>query len=102
VRAVRWVSDEDWNAVVNVNLNGLFALTQTVVRGMLERGEGTIITVASVAGIRPGLLGGSPYSAAKAGARNFMGSVLGEFRNQGIRATTIVPGEVVAPSSRRS
>jgi NADP-dependent 3-hydroxy acid dehydrogenase YdfG len=97
VRAVRWVSDEDWNAVVNVNLNGVFALTQTVIPGMLARGGGTIIAVSSVAGIRPGLLGGSPYGAAKAGVRNFMGSVLSEFRSQGIRATTILPGEVDTP-----
>ena len=76
VRAVRWVGDDDWNSVVNVNLNGVYALTQTLI---------------------PGLLGGSPYSAAKAGVRNFMGSVLGEFRQQGIRATTILPGEVDTP-----
>ncbi|MBM3217394.1 MAG: SDR family oxidoreductase [Candidatus Rokubacteria bacterium] len=97
VRAVRWVTDDDWNAVVNVNLNGVYALTQTVIHGMLARGDGNIITVSSIAGIRPGLLGGSPYSAAKAGVRNFMGSVLGEFRQHGIRATTIIPGEVDTP-----
>jgi NADP-dependent 3-hydroxy acid dehydrogenase YdfG len=97
VRAVRWVGDEDWNAVINVNLNGVYALTQTVIPGMIERGGGTIITVSSVAGIRPGLLGGTPYGAAKAGVRNFMGSVLSELRNHGIRATTILPGEVDTP-----
>jgi NADP-dependent 3-hydroxy acid dehydrogenase YdfG len=42
-------------------------------------------------------LGGTPYGAAKAGVRNFMGSVLNELRNQGIRATTILPGEVDTP-----
>jgi len=97
IRAVRWVGDDDWNAVINVNLNGVYALTQTVVPGMIARGGGTIITVSSVAGIRPGLLGGTPYGAAKAGVRNFMGSVLSELRNQGIRATTIMPGEVDTP-----
>jgi NADP-dependent 3-hydroxy acid dehydrogenase YdfG len=97
VRAVRWVGDDDWNAVINVNLNGVYALTQTVIPGMIQRGGGTIITVSSVAGIRPGLLGGTPYGAAKAGVRNFMGSVLNELRNQGIRATTILPGEVDTP-----
>jgi NADP-dependent 3-hydroxy acid dehydrogenase YdfG len=64
---------------------------------MLERKEGTIITISSIAGIRPGLIGGAPYGAAKAAQRNFMGSVLGELRNQGIRATTILPGEVDTP-----
>jgi NADP-dependent 3-hydroxy acid dehydrogenase YdfG len=68
-----------------------------VIPGMIQRGGGTIITVSSVAGIRPGLLGGAPYGAAKAGVRNFMGSVLNELRNQGIRATTILPGEVDTP-----
>ncbi|HYE94488.1 MAG TPA: SDR family oxidoreductase [Terriglobales bacterium] len=97
VRAVRWVGDDDWNGVINVNLNGVYALTQTVIPGMIARGGGTIITVSSVAGIRPGLLGGAPYGAAKAGVKNFMGSVLNELRSQGIRATTIMPGEVDTP-----
>jgi len=97
VRSVRWADEEEWRSVVDTNLHGVWALTKAVLPGMLERKDGTIITVSSVAGIRPGLVGGAPYGAAKAAARNYMGSVLGELRNQGIRATTILPGEVDTP-----
>jgi NADP-dependent 3-hydroxy acid dehydrogenase YdfG len=97
VRSVRWADEDEWRSVVDTNLHGVWALTRTVLPGMLERKDGTIITVSSVAGIRPGLLGGAPYGAAKAAARNYMGSVLSELRNQGIRATTILPGEVDTP-----
>jgi len=97
VRSVRWADEDEWRGVVDTNLHGVWALTKAVLPGMLERKEGTIITVSSIAGIRPGLIGGAPYGAAKAAQRNFMGSVLNELRNQGIRATTILPGEVDTP-----
>jgi NADP-dependent 3-hydroxy acid dehydrogenase YdfG len=64
---------------------------------MIERGGGTIVTISSVAGIRPGLMGGVPYGAAKAGVRNLMGSIHMELRDKGIRATTIMPAEVDTP-----
>jgi len=94
VRTVRWVDEEEWRSVVDVNLTAVYALTQSVLHGMLERKEGTIITVTSLAALRPGLISGAPYGAAKAGARNLMQDVHTEFRNQGIRATTIIPAEV--------
>src|SRR5262249_11832494 len=54
-RNVRWVGQEEWDAVINVNLTGVYALIQAVLPGMIERGSGTIITVGSVAAMRPGL-----------------------------------------------
>jgi NADP-dependent 3-hydroxy acid dehydrogenase YdfG len=68
---------------------------------MLARGEGTIITVSSLAALRPGLIGGAPYSAAKAGVRNLMQDVHNELRNRGIRATTVIPAEVDTPILER-
>ena len=56
-------------------------------------GEGTIVTVSSLAALNPNLLGGAAYGAAKAGVTNFMTFVHNTYRNQGIRATTILPGE---------
>jgi NADP-dependent 3-hydroxy acid dehydrogenase YdfG len=47
--------------------------------------------------VRPGLLGGAPYGAAKAAVSNLMTFLHGTFRNQNIRATTILPGEVNTP-----
>ena len=94
VRAIRWVRKVDWDSVIAVNLTGVYLLCQAVLPGMIGRGAGTIVTVSSVAGIRPGLMGGLPYSAAKAGVRNLMGHIHSEHRQQGIRCTTILPAEV--------
>ena len=97
VRAIRWVRKEDWDSVIAANVTGVYLLCQAVLPGMIERGGGTIVTVSSVAGIRPGLIGGIPYSAAKAAVRNLMGHIHSEHRDKGIRATTILPAEVDTP-----
>ena len=96
-RSIRWISEEEWRSVLDVNLTAVWVLTQAVLPGMLERGEGTIVTVTSAAAIRASGLSGPAYSAAKAGARNFMANLHAELRNRGIRATTIVPAEVDTP-----
>jgi NADP-dependent 3-hydroxy acid dehydrogenase YdfG len=96
-RNVRWVGQEEWEAVINVNLTGVYALIQAALPGMIERGGGTIITVGSVAAMRPGLIGGAPYGAAKAGVLNRMGHVHTVLRDKGIRATTVMPAEVDTP-----
>ena len=55
------------------------------------------MTVSSLAAIRPNLLGGAPYGAAKAAVQNFMGYLRATYRNEGLRATTILPGEINTP-----
>src|SRR6266705_603669 len=72
VRSIRWVGRKDWDSVLAVNLTAVYELTQAVLPGMLERGGGTIVTVGSLAALRSTLVGGTPYSAAKAGVRNLM------------------------------
>ncbi len=94
---VRWISEEEWNDVMGVNLTAVYLLTQAVLPDMLEHGGGSIITVSSLAAVRPTLLGGAPYGAAKAGVRNFMTYLHNTFRNDVIRATCILPGEVNTP-----
>src|SRR5262249_29916404 len=96
-RNVRWIGQEEWDAVINGNLTCVYALIQAVLPGMIERGGGTIITVGSVAALRPGLIGGAPYGAAKAAVLNLMGHVHTVLRDKGIRATTIMPAEVDTP-----
>jgi NAD(P)-dependent dehydrogenase (short-subunit alcohol dehydrogenase family) len=96
-RNVRWVPQEEWDRVLAVNLTGVYALTQAVLPSMIERGVGTIVTVSSLAALKPGLIGGAPYGAAKAGVRNLMGHVHTVLREKGIRATTIMPAEVDTP-----
>ena len=93
----RFISEDEWNATVNVNLNAVFNLTQAVLEDMIARKEGSVITVSSLAVINPNLLGGAAYGAAKAGVKNFMTFLHNTYRNQGIRATTILPGETDTP-----
>jgi NADP-dependent 3-hydroxy acid dehydrogenase YdfG len=97
VRNILFVQADDWDATIAVNLNAVYTLIQAVLPGMLERGGGTVVTVSSLAAVRPGLLGGAPYGAAKAAVTNLMGFLHATFRNQNIRSTTILPGEVNTP-----
>jgi NADP-dependent 3-hydroxy acid dehydrogenase YdfG len=96
-RSIRWVGQDEWDAVLGVNTTGVYALTQTLLPSMLERGAGTVITVASMAALRPGGFSGVAYGVAKAGARAMMQALHTELRNRGIRATTILPAEVDTP-----
>lgn len=96
-RSIRWVGKEEWDGVLDVNLNGVYALTQAVLPGMIARGGGTVVTVSSLAALKPGLIGGAPYGAAKAAVRNLMSHVHTVLRDKGIRATTIMPAEVDTP-----
>jgi NADP-dependent 3-hydroxy acid dehydrogenase YdfG len=94
---VRWISQEEWTDVLDVNLNAVYLLTQAVLPDMLSRNTGTIITVSSLAAVNPNLLGGAAYGAAKAAVRNFMTYLHNTFRNEGLRAVTILPGETATP-----
>lgn len=97
VKNLRWMGDEDWERTIAVNLTAVYAAVKAVLPDMLAGGEGTIITISSLAALRPNLLGGAPYGAAKAAVQNFMGYLRATYRNQGIRATTILPGEMNTP-----
>jgi len=96
-RSVRWVSRKEWDSVMNVNVNAVYVLTQAVLPGMIARKNGTVVTVGSMAALKAGLIGGAPYGAAKAAVRNLMHHVHNTLRNEGIRATIIMPAEVDTP-----
>ncbi|MFF6782847.1 SDR family NAD(P)-dependent oxidoreductase [Streptomyces sp. NPDC012510] len=94
---VRRLGEDEWNAVLGVNLTGVYLLTRAVLPDMVERGGGSIITISSLAAIRPTSLGGAPYGAAKAGVRSFMTYLRNTFGDDLVRATCILPGEVDTP-----
>ena len=79
--------------VVRVNLMGPFFLTQAVLPSMLEAKSGTIVNVSSMAALSPSRLGGPIYSAAKAALLSFTRFLNVEFKNSGVRACCIIPGE---------
>jgi len=97
IRNPQYLSEAEWNGVLQTNLTAIFTLTKAVLGDMLERGEGTIITVSSLAAVNANLLGGAAYGAAKAGVKNFMQFLHNSYRNQGLRSMTILPGETDTP-----
>ena len=96
-RMLLTTTSDDIQSVLNSNLIGTIYCTQAVVPSMLEAGQGTIINVSSMAGVVPGLMGGMIYSAAKAAVINFTEFINTEFKNTGIRASVVIPGEVDTP-----
>ena len=97
VRSLRYVGPEEWDSVFKVNVEGVYRLTQSVLANMIDHGAGTVITVSSMAALNPGLLGGAPYSAAKAASLNMIRGMNTELAKFGVRACAIMPGEVDTP-----
>ena len=97
VRSLRYVGPEEWDSVFKVNVEGVYRLTQSVLANMIERGAGTVVTVSSMAALNPGLMGGAPYSAAKAASLNMIRGMNTELAKHGVRACAIMPGEVDTP-----
>ncbi len=82
---------EDWQDVMNLNLNGVFLCTRAVARPMLKQKKGRIVNVTSVIGLM-GNAGQANYAAAKAGVIGFTKSVAKEFASRGITVNAVAPG----------
>lgn len=85
--------EENWKAVMSTNLDSAFNVSRHVINGMLEKGWGRIINIASVNGQR-GQFGQANYSAAKAGMHGFTMAVALETAAKGITVNTISPGYI--------
>lgn len=82
-----------WDKVINLNLNSVFYATQAAARLMVENGGGSIIQIASVAGVE-GAQGLSNYSAAKGGVILFTRAVAKELATSNVRVNSLAPGWV--------
>jgi 3-oxoacyl-[acyl-carrier protein] reductase len=82
---------EDWQAVIDLNLTGVFLATRAVSKVMLKQKSGRIINIASVAG-QMGNPGQGNYSAAKAGVIGFTKTVAKEMASRGITVNAVAPG----------
>ncbi|MCX5734862.1 MAG: SDR family NAD(P)-dependent oxidoreductase [candidate division NC10 bacterium] len=86
-------SNADWDENINVNLKGAVFCTRAVLPGMLERGSGTVINIASAAGLR-GLPGSIAYTASKAAVIGLSHALAEEVGQRGIRVNVICPGPI--------
>ena len=84
---------EDWDAVIDTNLNSMFNVTKQVVGDMVEKGWGRIIDISSVNGEK-GQAGQTNYSAAKAGMHGFTMALAQELANKGVTVNTVSPGYI--------
>ena len=93
---LRKMTADQWNAVIAVNLNSVFNVTQPLIQGMTERGYGRIINISSING-QKGQIGQANYSAAKAGMHGFTKAVAQEVARKGVTVNTISPGYIDSP-----
>ena len=96
-RNLKDISPEDWDRVIEINLTGAFNAFRAVLPPMEKQQDGLVINISSMAGKRAGLIGGAAYSASKFGMGALTQSINAEFREAGIRACCIYPGEVDTP-----
>jgi len=85
------MTEDMWDAVINVNLKSVFNLTKHVMRTMLKQRSGSIINVGSVVGVF-GNAGQANYAASKAGIIGFSKSIAKEVGSRGIRCNVLAPG----------
>jgi len=89
------MSDEDWEAVLNVNLKSVFLCTRAVLRPMVKQRWGRIISISSIVGI-VGNPGQANYASSKAGIIGFTKTIAREVGSRGITVNAIAPGFIVS------
>ncbi len=96
VRPAEQTTLDEWERVLRINLTGTFILCQTVGRRMLERGSGSIVNIASVAGLL-GVADRSAYNASKHGLIGLTRTLAAEWGGRGVRVNAVCPGWVKTP-----
>ncbi|MEP6769186.1 MAG: beta-ketoacyl-ACP reductase [Acidobacteriota bacterium] len=86
-----FLREEDWDAVIDIDLKGAFRMTKAVVRGMLHKKWGRVVNIVSVSGIS-GHVGQTNYSAAKGGLIAFTKALALEMATHGITVNAVAPG----------
>jgi len=93
------MSDDDWGNVLAVNLTSVFNCTRSVIRGMVSRRRGRVISISSVIGLM-GNVGQANYGASKAGIIGFSRSVAREVASRGVTVNVIAPGYIDTPMTQ--
>ncbi|HIF5547799.1 TPA: 3-oxoacyl-ACP reductase FabG [Vibrio parahaemolyticus] len=85
------MKDDEWNDIINTNLTPIYRMSKAVLRGMMKKRAGRIISVGSVVGTM-GNAGQTNYAAAKAGVIGFTKSMAREVASRGVTVNTVAPG----------
>lgn len=94
------LTPEEWHRTIDVNLHGVYYATRALLPGMLARGRGEIVNIASLAG-KNAFAGGTCYAATKHALLGFTESLMLEVRAQGVRVSAVLPGSVDTEFSGR-
>ncbi|MDX1519748.1 MAG: acetoacetyl-CoA reductase [Gammaproteobacteria bacterium] len=89
----RKMTRDQWDAVIQINLNSLYNMTRPLIEGMMERGWGRVINISSING-QKGQLGQTNYAASKAGMHGFTMSLAQEVARKGVTVNTVSPGYI--------
>ena len=87
---------ERWDFLMAINLNSVFDMCNAVLPGMIARGEGAIVNIASVAGLVAGK-GGAAYTASKHAVIGYTKHLASVYSPEGIRINAVAPGTIVTP-----
>jgi 3-oxoacyl-[acyl-carrier protein] reductase len=94
------MSEDQWDAVITVNLKSVFNVTKAIIPVMLKQKNGSIINMSSVVGVS-GNAGQSNYSASKAGIIGFTKSIAKEVGSRNIRCNAIAPGFILTEMTEK-
>ncbi|WP_163327971.1 3-oxoacyl-[acyl-carrier-protein] reductase [Desulfurobacterium thermolithotrophum] len=94
------MKDEDWDSVIDTNLNGVYNVTRVVVPAMIKKKAGNIINISSVVGFT-GNIGQVNYSATKSALVGFTKSLAKELGGRGIRVNCIAPGYITTDMTEK-
>ena len=99
-KSIAKMTDEDWNAVLSVNLTGAFHMIRAVAPGMREAGGGRIVNITSINGLR-GKFGQANYAASKAGLIGLTKTAAREFGAKKITVNAVAPGMVLTEMAKK-
>lgn len=97
--AVEDLSPGGWNAIIGINLTGVFLCSRAVGRVMIQQQRGKIVNIVSIAGLHGSPMT-APYGAAKAGVINFTKSLAMEWSKHNIYVNAVAPGPILTESGR--
>ena len=93
------IQPEEWQRMMDVNLNAVYHVTQALLPGMIQRGRGHVVIIGSLAG-KSDFAGGTGYSATKFAVNGFAESLMLEVRDAGVKVSVVAPGSVATSFSR--